>query len=318
MHPTRRCNLSCRHCYSSSGPHVDESLPLPLLRGAVVEAAGLGYDVLGVSGGEPLLHPPLPALLAAAREQGMRTTVTTNGMLLTERRPAELTGPVDALAVSLDGTPESHVRMRRDARSFALMERRLQAVRESGIAFGFVFTLTRFNVHELDRVSRFAVDAGAGLLQIDPLEPEGYAAELLDGAVPDVKEPAFAVLEAVRARSSGGMTVQVDVTTRGELRARPEVFVPVQGREGRRLGTWLTPLVVETDGTVVPLAYGFDRRYAMGSLHDSTLTELGRAWDPGPFRTLCAEVHRRSAEETGPPFVNWYDDVSRAAGSWRW
>ncbi|MFE6778491.1 radical SAM protein [Streptomyces sp. NPDC057702] len=313
VHPTRRCNLSCRHCYSSSGPRVDQWLPLPPLRAAVADAARLGYGVLGVSGGEPLLYPPLAALLATAREHGMGTTVTTNGMLLTERRLAELAGLVDVLAISLDGTPESHARIRRDARSFTRMESRLRGLRKSGMAFGFVFTLTQFNVHELDWVARFATDAGASLLQVHPLEPEGQAAEGLTGAVPDSTELAFALLEAVRVRSAGALAVQVDVTTRGELRQRPQVFVPARSHLAGPLGSWLTPLVIETDGTVTPLTYGFPRRYALGTVRDHTLADLARDWDAEPFRALCADVHERLASESGPPFANWYEEVTRAA-----
>lgn len=106
------------------------------------------------------------------------------------------------------------------------MESRLREVRESGISFGFVFTLTQFNIHELDWVARFAADARAHLLQVHPLEPEGYAADGLDGAVPDATELAFSLLEAVRVRSADGVAEQMDVTTRSELRERPEVFVP--------------------------------------------------------------------------------------------
>ena len=42
----RRCNLRCLHCYSSSGPEVDESLPIDVLTTAVEDAAGLGYRAL--------------------------------------------------------------------------------------------------------------------------------------------------------------------------------------------------------------------------------------------------------------------------------
>ncbi|MFC8242074.1 hypothetical protein [Streptomyces chartreusis] len=57
---------------------MDAALPLALLQQVTREAAGLGYRVVGVSGGEPLLYPELPSLPRTARDVGMRTTVTTN------------------------------------------------------------------------------------------------------------------------------------------------------------------------------------------------------------------------------------------------
>ncbi len=53
VHPSRRCNLRCKHCYSDSGPDVDATMELGQLLRLVDDAAGLGYDVLSVSGGEP-------------------------------------------------------------------------------------------------------------------------------------------------------------------------------------------------------------------------------------------------------------------------
>src|SRR5256885_8343814 len=88
VHPARRCNLRCLHCYSSSGPEERDELPAALLREALDDASALGYTVAGFSGGEPTLYEPLSALVEHARRRGMRTTVTTNGMLLDDRRLA--------------------------------------------------------------------------------------------------------------------------------------------------------------------------------------------------------------------------------------
>ena len=78
-----------------------------MLARAIADAANLGYQVVSISGGEPLLYSGLPSLLQEARRHGMRTTITTNGLLLDQRRIELLTGKVDLLAISLDGTPSS-------------------------------------------------------------------------------------------------------------------------------------------------------------------------------------------------------------------
>lgn len=178
IHPTLRCNLTCRHCYSESGPQRSEVLPIDVLRAAVSDARDEGYNVVSVSGGEPLLYRELPALLGHAKGLGLFTTVTTNGTVTTERRLAAVSDSLDLLAISLDGIPESHDEMR-GAGSFARMERRMQFVRECGIAFGFIFTLTQHNLHELGWVLDFCLEQGAALLQIHPLEGVGRASEEL-------------------------------------------------------------------------------------------------------------------------------------------
>ncbi|HET7486324.1 MAG TPA: radical SAM protein [Acidimicrobiales bacterium] len=314
LHPTRRCNLRCLHCYSQSGPDVSESQDVGLLTQAVEDAAALGYDVAGVSGGEPLLYRPLPALLRAARAAGMRTTVTTNGMVLTERKLEELAGLVDVLAISLDGTPASHVEMRGDANAFSHMERWLPAVRASGVAFGFITTLTMHNAHELAWVADFAREQGASLLQIHPLELEGNAVERLPSSVPDATELAFAFVESLRLRGESDLAVQLDVVRRGALQRAPERFLAGDEDLPSRLGGWLSPLVIETSGRVVPLTYGLDPRFALGVLTaERSLASLAQAWSPAPFRRLCRDVHARLTAGEGPEFVNWYEEVARAA-----
>ena len=139
-------------------------------------------------------------LLRLAKDLGMRTTVTSNGMLLNERRLAILAAHTDVLAISLDGVPESHNRMRASAEAFARMQANLESVRKSGIDFGFIFTLTQHNVNELGWVAQFAAEQGAKLFQIHPLAGVGRAADLLSGSRPDEMESAFAFLEAERIR----------------------------------------------------------------------------------------------------------------------
>src|SRR5690349_21313436 len=88
IHPTRRCNLQCAHCYTSSGPGEAVELAPSILATAIVDAGRLGYQQLAVSGGEPFLAPSLGSLLAAGRRTRMVTTVTTNATVLRPDRLA--------------------------------------------------------------------------------------------------------------------------------------------------------------------------------------------------------------------------------------
>jgi len=308
LHPTRRCNLRCLHCYSHSGPFVDAATPLPVLQRVLSDAEALGYDVVGISGGEPLLYKPLPSLLRTARQHGLRTTVTSNGMLLTERRLAELVGLVDVLAISLDGEAATHDRMRGDERAFRTLDSRMDAVRDSGIPFGFITTLTMHNVDEVEFVVRYAADHGASLVQIHPLELTGEATLNLPGSIPDARESAFAVLEGARLSQLYAIPVQVDVARQAELWNAPEQFLGARPSSTARLADWLSPLVVETDGTVVPMTYGFPRKYQLGNATETPLAALAEQWDPDPFLSLCARVvERLVASDT--TFFNWYEEV---------
>jgi MoaA/NifB/PqqE/SkfB family radical SAM enzyme len=146
----------------------------------------------------------------------MLTAVTTNGILLDGKRLEMLAGAADLVAISLDGVPESHNRMRASERAFEQMSSRLEGLRQSQIPFGFIFTLTQHNLHELEWVAAFALEQGASLLQIHPLEMSGRACDLLQGKRPDGIEATIAFLEAARIQGMVGdrMYVQLDLVNR--------------------------------------------------------------------------------------------------------
>jgi MoaA/NifB/PqqE/SkfB family radical SAM enzyme len=316
VHVTRRCNLRCLHCYSSSGPEQRGELPLDILGGAIDDAAALGYGMLAVSGGEPMLYQPLSDLLARARRRGLATAVTTNGMLLDRRRLDSLRGVLTFLAVSLDGVPEAHDRMRANSRAFAMMAARLPDLRASGIPFGFLMTLTADNVHELDWTADFAAANGAVALQIHPLSKEGRA------AVPGLTspDPALAIHAARLAakaqdRHAGRLRIVVDYLP--WLRVPTDTSMPPGDVDGHLslFADLVSPLVVEADGTVVPLAHGFARSYALGSLTAVRLLGLAESWiasgAAGRFRRLIQRVAAEVAAPNAAPLVSWADEMRR-------
>jgi MoaA/NifB/PqqE/SkfB family radical SAM enzyme len=321
VHPTQACNLRCRHCYSSSGPEEHAGLSVAALRDTIADAAAEGYVALSVSGGEPLLYPGLTDLLVEARQRGLAISVTTNGTLLDARRLDFLRGRVDLLSISLDGVPESHDRMRASEGAFAAMEGRLEGVREAGLPFGFLFTLTRTNAHELGWLADFAAGQGARHLQIQPLAETGRAAAALHGDAPDDFETAFAWVAAMRLRESlrGRLRIHLDLLDRAALRAGLSAF-PEGGPRGR-LADLVTTLVVEADGTVAPLRHGFPRAFALGSLQEGRLRFLGERWRRGERSRAFADLCRRTIEElrapapAAMPFVNWHEEVARRAAA---
>lgn len=297
-------------------------MPLDLLRGAIEDACHERYNVLSVSGGEPLLYPSLPELLDHAHDNGMVTTVTSNGMLLTPRRLETLAGRADLLAISLDGNPESHNRLRGNNRAFSEMRRHLPALRASGVSFGFVFTLTAANLDELPWAAAFACEQGAKLLQIHPLEETGRAVLRLVGQRPDAQLATIAWVlgRALERQYLGRMLVQVDLVDVGVLQAAPsEVFAeagPGPTANEVPLAELVAPLVIETDGTVVPLQYGAARHLALGNLNVSRLAVLAERWrreGQPAFRRLCAETLATVAATADLPIVNWFEEFARRA-----
>ena len=314
VHVTRRCNLRCIHCYSSSGPEERDALPFPLLAQAIKDAAALGYNIVSFSGGEPLIRPDVTRLAAEAHSHGMAVVCVTNGLLLNARRIAELKGSVDMLAVSLDGSPQRHNYMRAAPRAFEQMTAKLPLLREAQLPFGIVFTLTRDNLPELGWAAQFAFEAGARLFQIHPLELTGRAADHLAGNEPteDLPVRCWLAVQRLRQLYSGEMTIQVDLTNTSFPPLSAEECISYAGEclaGGRKLAHFLSPLVLEPDGSVVPLRFGFPSRFALGSLKAQNLETLAQAWI-GKHALPLAHLYRRAlanAHQLSWPVINLFD-----------
>src|SRR5437870_13382007 len=75
--PVRRCNLACKYC--NEFDDFSKPVPLDLMFARVDKLADLGTSVITISGGEPLLHPELDAIIARIRLRDMVAGMITNG-----------------------------------------------------------------------------------------------------------------------------------------------------------------------------------------------------------------------------------------------
>jgi len=100
---TGRCNCSCPTCIwrDNETDELETSVIERLYRGA----NDCGFVVNAIWGGEPLLRQDLGRLCRSSRENGMMTTVITNGFLLPDRAH-EIGQEAHCIIVSLD-YPES-------------------------------------------------------------------------------------------------------------------------------------------------------------------------------------------------------------------
>jgi MoaA/NifB/PqqE/SkfB family radical SAM enzyme len=106
--PMRRCNLACGYC--NEYDKTSEPVALEEMLKRVDHIADLGTASLTISGGEPLLHPQLDAILTRVRERGMVSGLITNGFLLGPDRIKRLndTG-LDILQISIDNVEPDKV-----------------------------------------------------------------------------------------------------------------------------------------------------------------------------------------------------------------
>ncbi len=314
IHPTLRGNLQCRHCYSNSGPWERTELEPSLVSDVVADAASIGYQVLSISGGEPFLYPGLSEVLRRARTSGMRTTVTTNGYFLEPRHLEPLSGLVDALAISLDGPQEIHNNIRASSQAFDRLCAGMEHLRKSGTKFGFIHTVTSESWIHLLWLGDFAAQNGARLLQLHPLELAGRAGGLAELAAPgDLLLKIYLLSAALASKHAGVMNIQTDLLHRDEILAEPElIYAGAAKHDGDVPALQLGVVVLEPDGALVPLTYGFSRRYQICNVQECL---PGTAWPTflrdkyAPFRQLCRQVFDELVRPDAEPLFNWHERI---------
>jgi Fe-coproporphyrin III synthase len=288
IQPTRRCNLRCQHCYSQSGPEQREDLQYQPLETFLVQARDLGYNYVGVSGGEPLLWKELDQFLDAAAEMGFAASITTNGTLLDRRRAAEFRGRVGLVAVSVDGPPKDHAKMRGSESAFAAMRAGVSALAEENIRFSLAFTLTRYNADQMTWLIHFAREVGAFAIHVHPLCDFGAASENLAGAAPDSLEfKAAALLLALLVHEGGGSGPAVTLDAIRRSVVEHSCWPMVADDHDRIVSTpfadLVPSLVIDTDGSIAPFIYGFPRLWSVGTIGTEPLANAAAVW-----RVRCA------------------------------
>jgi len=151
---TRRCNLRCIHCYSSSqNIQYSDELTTAEARRMIDDLAAFGSPVLLFSGGEPLMREDLPELAQYAVSLGMRAVLSTNGTLLTRGKVAVLKKiGLSYIGVSLDGLQATHDRFRGVTGAYEAAMRGIRICREEGIKVGVRFTINRKNAADIPAI----------------------------------------------------------------------------------------------------------------------------------------------------------------------
>ena len=150
----RRCNLTCKHCYSTS---ADIDFPGELsteeVHAVMDDLRAYGVPVLILSGGEPLMRPDIFDISRRAKALGFYVGLSTNGTLIDEDNIEDIAAVgYDYLGISIDGIEETHDRFRRRDGAFAEAMQGIGLAREQGIKVGLRFTLTQDNAHELPQL----------------------------------------------------------------------------------------------------------------------------------------------------------------------
>jgi len=156
----RRCNLTCKHCYTTSA-NIDfpNELSTKTIYEVMDDLKAFKVPVLILSGGEPLLHPDIFKISQRAKDQGFYVALSSNGTLITEDNIQKIADiGYQYVGVSLDGIGATHDDFRQQEGSFDASIKGIQLCRERGIKAGIRYTLTQDNVHDFSAMLQLMDD----------------------------------------------------------------------------------------------------------------------------------------------------------------
>ncbi|MFQ5651806.1 MAG: radical SAM protein [bacterium] len=167
LYVTDRCNLDCHYCseYDNSVPHPK----LEDLKKWIRKIKELGCIRIGLQGGEPLDHPDIVEIVRFCKSLGLKTTMSTNGFLLT---PELIRGFEDA---GLDGLQLSVDRMApipSTRKSLKTIMPKLEYLDNSSLKYNITGVVFKQTITEAYDVVNYGLSRGisthARLIHTDP------------------------------------------------------------------------------------------------------------------------------------------------------
>jgi MoaA/NifB/PqqE/SkfB family radical SAM enzyme len=162
-----RCNSSCGHCFARAGRDAPIDMTIETALAVAREGKDLGYRNFHITGGEPLMWPPLFDLIGQVLVMGYGSVfLNTNGTLLSAdaaRRLAGFGGRV-TLSVSLQGPEYLHDRMR--SGSYRAARAGLERALAAGIRVCVFTTVGKGLLPELPRFAEFIFTAYPDVMEL--------------------------------------------------------------------------------------------------------------------------------------------------------
>lgn len=103
---TNACNLSCPHCYMSSGKANANELKKEQWYSVLDKLVEYGTKEVIFSGGEILLHKDCLEIVKYAKNLGLIVRLKSNGTLWTKEKIEEIAKFIDDIQISIDGINE--------------------------------------------------------------------------------------------------------------------------------------------------------------------------------------------------------------------
>lgn len=266
---TRRCNLSCIHCRSSScftaSQHPDCSLDQAFR--LLEDIACVASPVIVLTGGEPLLRRDIFEIASYGTTLGFRMALATNGTLVTpEVCEKIIASGIQIVSLSLDGSNASiHDNFRQQPGAFDETIKATEYFKKFNIPFLINSSISERNKHDIPNMCSKAKALGARAWYMFMIVPTGRGADIMTELVKPKDYQALLEWHYAMEKEEDEILVRPTCAPQYyrirfekmreenlNVRSRPLSFSP-GGNKGCLAGQ--TIALIDVDGNVLPCSY---------------------------------------------------------------
>ena len=311
----RRCNLSCRHCYSTSlDIDFKDELSTEQIKATIDDLKVARVPVLILSGGEPLMRPDIFEISAYAKSKGFYLALSTNGTLINETNiDAIKAADYQYVGISIDGLESFHDHFRRQIGSYKSSMKAIELCKQAGIKVGMRLCLTKDNFNDLPALLDIMEEKGVDKFYLSHLNYSGRGKRSAENdAMFKMTKDAMEILFE-RAWSHISQGIETDFVTGNNDADGPFLLQWAQKKFGdshpqrvenlrQKLIQWggnasgVNVANIDNTGTIHPDTYWWD--HALGNVKTGKFSEIwnntqdplmqGFRQSPRPVKGRCA------------------------------
>lgn len=282
---TRKCNLSCRHCFEESSPNeFVNNIDIERLNSLAQEMEDIDVKTLKITGGEVLMFPQINEFLSTLKTKRFETILLTNAMMLNNDLCITIAEGGMKLGISLDGINSLSHEFLRGKGAFDKLMNKLSLIKNYGIKFSITTSVHSKNIDEIEKIVEYAINKlGARTVFINKLKPLGRASYNKDIFITEDEDEKLGVRFNNIALLYGNEKVMLSDDSATEMKTT-----------NREIALLDTPLVCTAGNTILsiddnldvyPCIYGHGKNeYIMGNLYKESLLDIWRSPKWNRFR----------------------------------
>lgn len=275
---TNKCNLKCAHCFfcdlSDSGDVLTGDKSYRIAE-ALIRANCLQ---VGLSGGEPLLHPDWLPIARMLVNGGASVGINTNGVLIDETKAGDIQrAGVKNVTISIDGAdPDTHDQFRGMPGAWEKSIQAVKLIAQLGIDVMVNSVLHRRNMNEVLDLVRIIRETGAGGIKFMRLYPIGRGARIYENEklpYAETKSMIHTLLKEKRRLQDDFNIMFGDNLANAYLDGQGDGFETGKCEAGRY------KCVIGADGAVRPCEFLTQDAFVAGNVLETDILEIWRHAD---------------------------------------